>query len=84
MKIFFIRAFVDENQVMRFKLVSLPKNTAKLPVLEVPSPSLVFNGPGVTQTITPNTRNGSDAEDGYSFTLHDFSNNRKSNTSCNT
>ena len=64
-------AFVDENQVMRFKLVSLPKNTAKLPVLEVPSPSLVFNGPGVTQTITPNTRNGSDAEAGYSFTLHD-------------
>ena len=66
-----LEAFVDENQVMRFKLVSLPKNTAKLPVLEVPSPSLVFNGPGVTQTITPNTRNGSDAEAGYSFTLHD-------------
>ena len=56
---------------MRFKLVSLPKNTANLPVLEVPSPSLVFNGPCVTQTITPNTRNGSDAEAGYSFTLHD-------------
>ena len=66
-----LEAFVDENQVMRFKLVSLPKNTAKLPILEVPSPSLVFNGPGVTQTITPNTRNGSDAEAGYSFTLHD-------------
>ena len=66
-----LEAFVDENQVMRFKLVSLPKNTATLPVLEVPSPSLVFNGPGVTQTITPNTRNGSDAEAGYSFTLHD-------------
>ena len=66
-----LEAFVDENQVMRFKLVSLPKNTAKLPVLEVPSPSLVFNGPGVTQTITHNTRNGSDAEAGYSFTLHD-------------
>ena len=66
-----LEAFVDENQVMRFKLVSLPKNTAKLPVLEVPSPSLVFNGPGVTQTITPNTRNGSDVEAGYSFTLHD-------------
>ena len=66
-----LEAFVDENQVMRFKLVSLPKNTAKLPILEVPSPSLVFNGPGVTQTITPNTRNGSDSEAGYSFTLHD-------------
>ena len=66
-----LEAFVDENQVMRFKLVSLPKNTAKLPILEVPSPTLSFNGPGITQTITPNTRNGSDAEAGYSFTLHD-------------
>lgn len=66
-----LEAFVDENQVMRYKLVSLPKNTAKLPILEVPSPSLSFNGPGLTQTITPNTRNGSDNESGYSFTLHD-------------
>ena len=66
-----LEAFVDENQVMRFKLVSLPKNTAKLPILEVPSPSLSFNGPGIAQTLTPNTRNGSDAEAGYSFILHD-------------
>lgn len=66
-----LESFVDENQIMRFKLVSLPKNTAKLPILEVPSPTLTFNGPGVQQAITPNTRNGSDAEAGYSFTLHD-------------
>ena len=66
-----LEAFVDENQVMRYKLVSLPKNTAKLPILEVPSPTLSFNGPGITQTITPNTRNGSDNESGYNFILHD-------------
>ena len=42
-----------------------------MPILEVPSPSLVFNGPGITQTIKPNTRNGSDAEAGYSFVLAD-------------
>ena len=66
-----LESFVDENQIMRFKLVSLPKNTSKLPILEVPSPTLVFNGPGVTQVVSPNTRNGSDAEVGYSFTLHD-------------
>lgn len=66
-----LESFVDENQIMRFKLVSLPKNTAKLPILEVPSPNLTFNGPGITQTIKPNTRNGSDAEAGYSFTLAD-------------
>ena len=34
--------FVDENQVMRFKLITLPKNTAKMPVLEVPAPNLSF------------------------------------------
>ena len=66
-----LEAFVDENQVRRYKLVSLPKNTAKLPILEIPSPTLAFNGPGVTQTITPNTRNGSDNESGYNFILHD-------------
>jgi len=66
-----LEAFVDENQVMRYKLVSLPKNTAKLPILEIPSPALVFNGPGITQTISPNTRNGSDNESGYNFILHD-------------
>ena len=66
-----LEAFVDENQVMRYKLVSLPKNTAKLPILEVPSPTLSFNGPGITQTISPNTRNGSDEESGYNFILHD-------------
>ena len=66
-----LESFVDENQIMRFNLVSLPKNTAKLPILEVTSPSLVFNGPGITQTIKPNTRNGSDAEAGYSFVLAD-------------
>ena len=66
-----LEAFVDENQVMRYKLVSLPKNTAKLPILEIPSPTLVFNGPGITQTISPNTRNGSDNESGYNFILHD-------------
>ena len=57
-----LESFVDENQIMRFKLVSLPKNTAKLPILEVPSPTLVFNGPGATQVVSPNTRNGSDNE----------------------
>ena len=66
-----LEAFVDENQIMRFKLVSLPKNTAKLPILELPSPNLNFTGPGIVQNVTPNTRNGSDAEAGYSFTLHD-------------
>tara|TARA_B100001996_G_scaffold170270_1_gene129850 strand:- start:2678 stop:3349 length:672 start_codon:yes stop_codon:yes gene_type:complete len=62
-----LEAFVDENQLMRYKLTTLPKETAKLPILELPSTSLVFNGAGITQTVSPNTRNGIDSS--YTFTL---------------
>jgi hypothetical protein len=62
-----LEAFVDENQLMRYKLTTLPKETAKLPILELPSPSLNFKGAGITQTISPNTRNGLDND--YTFTL---------------
>ena len=62
-----LEAFVDENQLMRYKLTTLPKETAKLPILELPSPSLSFNGAGITQTVSPNTRNGMDSS--YTFTL---------------
>jgi len=53
---------------MRYKLTTLPKETAKLPILELPSTSLTFNGAGITQTVTPNTRNGID--NSYTFTLY--------------
>ena len=66
-----LESFVDENQVMRYKLVTLPKNTARMPILFLPAPTLSFTGPGVTQTLRPQTRNGSDAEQGYMFVLHD-------------
>ena len=62
-----LEAFVDENQLMRYKLTTLPKETNKLPILEVPSPSLTFNGAGITQTVTPNTRNA--PNETYTFTL---------------
>ena len=68
-----LESFVDENQIMRFKLITLPKNTAKMPILEVPSPNLAFNGPGITQVVSPNTRNGSDNDSGFMFILHDAS-----------
>ena len=60
-----LEAFVDENQLMRYKLTTLPKR--KTSILELPSPSLSFTGAGITQTITPNTRNGQDSS--YTFTL---------------
>ena len=66
-----LESFVDENQVMRFKLITLPKNTAKMPILEIPAPNLSFTGAGITQTISPNTRSGADSDSGYMFILHD-------------
>jgi len=66
-----LEAFVDENQLLRYKLTTLPKETAKLPILELPNSSMTFNGPGITQTITPNTRNGVDSA--YTFVLQDAS-----------
>ena len=66
-----LEAFVDENQIMRYKLVTLRKETAKLPILELPNASLSFNGPGITQTLTPNTRNGVDSA--FTFVLQDAS-----------
>ena len=65
-----LEAFPDENQVMRYKLVSLPKDTAKLPIIEVPQSSILFKNAGVVQPITPTTRNGSDSKLGYSIILH--------------
>ena len=66
-----LEAFVDENQLLRYKLTTLPKETAKLPILELPNNSMTFNGPGITQAITPNTRNGVDSA--YTFVLQDAS-----------
>ncbi len=66
-----LEAFVDENQLLRYKLTTLPKETAKLPILELPNQSMTFNGPGITQAITPNTRNGVDSA--YTFVLQDAS-----------
>ncbi len=41
-----LEAFVDENQLMRYKLTTLPKETAKLPILNVGAPSYTFDAPG--------------------------------------
>ena len=65
-----LEAIPDENQMMRYKLVTLPKNTAKMPILEMTTASLTFQKAGIKQTLSPNTRNASDATLGYTFVLH--------------
>ena len=65
-----LEAIPDENQMMRYKLVTLPKNTAKMPILEMTTASMTFQKAGIKQTLSPNTRNASDATLGYTFVLH--------------
>ena len=41
-----LEALPDENHVMRYKLVTLPKNTSKMPVLTLNPGSVTFNAGG--------------------------------------
>ena len=70
-----LEAFPDENHVMRYKLVTLPKNTQKMPVISIQPEAVTFAaGGGLNQpkiTITPSTANVSDSS--YTFILHDQS-----------
>jgi hypothetical protein len=51
-----LEAFPNESQIMRYKLVTLPRGTAKLPVISLGSNSLTLKQ-GASLTITPQTLN---------------------------
>ena len=64
----------DETQVLKYKLVTLPKETSRLPILDLFEIALVFaEGGGPGTTLEPLTKNSTDAEQGYTFILHDTS-----------
>jgi hypothetical protein len=69
-----LEAFPDETQIMKYKLVTLPRGTAKLPVLDIGYTSIVLKQ-GASLSITPQTLNyigGNTFEtSGYSFTISD-------------
>jgi hypothetical protein len=50
-------AVTDETQVMKYPLVTLPKNTVRIPVVAVAQNSYTFKSPTDRITITPNTVN---------------------------
>jgi len=52
-----LEAFANENQMMRYKLISLPKNTTKLPLVQAGQTSISHVRPGVQTTIIPTTAN---------------------------
>lgn len=51
-----LEAFPDENQIMKYKLVTLPRGTAKLPLISIGYPSIILKQ-GDTLSITPTTLN---------------------------
>jgi hypothetical protein len=62
----------DETQALKYKLVTLPKETSRLPILDVAVSSLNFSqGGGNGDLLAPGTLNSTDAEQGYTFIIHD-------------
>jgi hypothetical protein len=66
-------AIPDETQALKYKLVSLPKDTTNIPVINVGTTAITLNAPGNTATIVPNTSNfqGGNANLGYTAILSD-------------
>ncbi len=70
-----LEAFPDENQIMKYKLLTLPRGTAKLPILDVGYTSISLKQ-GASLSITPQTLNylGATAtfeSSGYTFNVGD-------------
>jgi len=70
-----LEAIPDENHVMRYKLVTLPKTTTKMPVLKVLGPDAITfdnkDSENQSQKVGAITNNVSDSS--FTFILHDQS-----------
>ena len=71
-----LEAFPDEAQIMRYKLVTLPRGTSKLPVISLGYNTISLRQ-GATLTITPQTLNYLGATstfeaNGYTATISDI------------
>ena len=60
-------AVPDETQVMRYKLVTLPKKTVRIPIVAVPNTSITLTA-GQQDIIRPSTVNYSDGNSTYGYT----------------
>ena len=72
-----LEAFPDETQMMKYKLVTLPRDTAKMPVVTAGGVSVVTLKQIGQTTITPQTlnylgNNSVQETSGYSFTVSDI------------
>ena len=69
-----LEAFPQETQIMKYKLTTLPRGTAKMPILDVGYSSIVIKQ-GASLAITPQTLNYSGGNtyesSGYTATISD-------------
>jgi hypothetical protein len=70
-----LEAFPDETQIMKYKLVTLPRGTARMPVLDIGYSSITIKQ-GAGLAITPQTLNYLSQtalfeSSGYTFTVSD-------------
>jgi hypothetical protein len=70
-----LEAFPDETQIMKYKLVTLPRGTARMPVLDIGYSSITIKQ-GAGLAITPQTLNYLSQtalfeSSGYTFTISD-------------
>ena len=66
-------AIPDETQALKYKLVTLPKQTTNIPVINVGNTAITLAAPGNSAVIAPNTSNfqGGNSNLGYTAILSD-------------
>jgi hypothetical protein len=64
-----LEALSDENYTMKYKLLTLPKSTVKLPIIVPSVATLSLEESGVTSTINITTKNGGNSLLGYTAVL---------------
>ena len=68
-----VEALPDETQMMRYKLVTLPKDVVGIPIISVQPASITFTSLNQSLTVTPSTLNlaGGNSTLGYTAILSD-------------
>jgi len=67
-----LEAVPDETQVMRYKLVTLPKGTKVIPIIQLAFTSITLTAPDGVATLSPSTKDGLNGPGfGYTAILYD-------------
>lgn len=64
-----VEAVTDESYNLKYKLLTLPKNTIRIPIIQPNPTSITLEEGGNQQTVTITTKNGGNNTLGYTITL---------------